>query len=354
MNKFSSLSTSVLLALLTSSAAVCAYANGTESFSSRNSNSARTSSDSSESTSVSMSNPARTRKIEEDLEPNPLPSINGSANKNTLDGDIVFEADRGTYVAVSKAHPNLEMDSYAKAKDAKDTSSTLVADALGVPNTGKLAMARCEHNINLTLAQEHSISTFRALRPSTDKPQSLYIAFDHPQELQESYLLADDSTIISYSSDKSNFMITLKITPLQEEQPLSYEEFKNRLVKRFSDKDNMLFGEYEILNEIKNTQEALALYHTRQHSVFTNPIDPEDHYMELTLRAFLKKSADGMLPDMQNFFYERSIVSHDYIATLSCELLGRHAQASVVKQQFESISPLCERILDSYRFTFSE
>lgn len=365
MNKFSSLSTSVLLALLTSSAAVSAYANGTESFSSRTS--ARSSNDSGESNPVRIGSTDRVRNPEEDFEPDSLPSINGSANKSLLNGDIVFEADRGTYVAVTKAHPNFEpLDNKLSAPNANSMLDSSSQEATSLENKGALAMDRCEHNINLALTQEPSMSsrsmsekaqsftsTFSARNNSVDEPRSLYVAFDHPKELQESYVVANDTTVISYSSDKSNFMITLKITPLKEEQPLTYEDFKQHLIKRFSDKENLLFGEYEVLQEIKSTQEALELYQQGNHSVFASPIDPDDHYMELTLRAFLKKGADGMLPDMQNFFYERSIVSHDYIATLSCELLGRQAQASVVKQQFESISPLCERILDSYRFSFS-
>ena len=246
-----------------------------------------------------------------------------------------------------------------------------------------LPMARCEHNINLNLAQDHfhssddpaaqrraylgnaqglglrSGNNFAPAHTPSSEPahiagQSVNVAFDYPKDLTESFMVAGDTTVISYSADDSNFMITLKITPLDDEQSLSFDDFKARLLQRFSDKDNMLYGEYEILQEVRSTQDALKISNQGSHqSVFNYPIDPNDNYMELSLRAYLKKGSDGVLPDMQNYFYERSIVSHNIIATLSCELFGRQSQAAVVKQQFEELSPLCERILQSYQYNFN-
>ena len=179
----------------------------------------------------------------------------------------------------------------------------------------------------------------------------LSVSFDYPEDMKESYMVAGDSTVISYSSDKTNFMITLKVTPLDESQPLSYKEFRDGLLKRFRDKENMLYGEYEEVRALRNTSEAIE-WQNKNPSVFAAPINPHDHYMELVFYAFLKKGEDGVLPDMQNYFYERNIVSHNTMATLRCELVGRQVQAANVKQQFETLKPVFERILDSYRFDF--
>ena len=87
-------------------------------------------------------------------------------------------------------------------------------------------------------------------------------------------------------------------------------------------------------------------------SLVALPVGPNDLYMDLSFSAFLKKSQDGILPDMQNFFYERNILNRGYLATLSCEFRGTQAQASMIRYQFETFSPLCDRILKSYSFTF--
>lgn len=417
MNKFSSLSTSVLLALLTSSAAASAYANSLENFNSRTS--ARSSNDSGETNTLRIGATDRHRNRDQDLEPVSLPSINSSAD-NFYSEDIVFQADKGNYIAslapndnaqsstISGAYTSLQAQdssidkavssienlaqAHAQVKEQSQNQSSAQAKGSDVLGTAKLTsplpsgainlpMARCEHNINLNLAHDHFHSSddpaaqrsaylgnapglrsgnnfapapAQASNQAHIAGQSLNVAFDYPKDLTESFMVAGDTTVISYSDEDSNFMITLKITPLDAEQSLSFDDFKARLLQRFSDKANMLYGEYEILQEVKNTQEALKISNQGSHpSVFNYPIDPNDHYMELSLRAYLKKGSDGVLPDMQNYFYERSIVSHNFIATLSCELFGRQSQAAVVKQQFEEFSPLCERILQSYQYNFN-
>ncbi|MCK0534560.1 MULTISPECIES: hypothetical protein [unclassified Anaerobiospirillum] len=471
MNKFSSLSTSVLLALLTSSAAVAAYASGAETISSRTT--AR-STDSTESNSQRQG-ASRARNPEEDLEPHSLPVINGTYGQ--LSNEFIMTSENGTYIAMAPAsaskdpfledlddslepdadgatpapHGSLDSssllasaaapapapanalaesaakkgaltsdeiiskeqrsDSNKSAEDKSSASSTVAAGNL------QLSLKRCDHVIALNPEQMTAqlpqaaaqpapapgsvddLSGVKSLLPSgsnynslTDRPDGadsksalagmvgssdkgqvsgsgdadgssdtmdsdmasqgrLSVSFDYPEDMKESYMVAGDSTVISYSSDKTNFMITLKVTPLDESQPLSYKEFRDGLLKRFRDKENMLYGEYEEVRALRNTSEAIE-WQNKNPSVFAAPINPHDHYMELVFYAFLKKGEDGVLPDMQNYFYERNIVSHNTMATLRCELVGRQVQAANVKQQFETLKPVFERILDSYRFDF--
>ena len=471
MNKFSSLSTSVLLALLTSSAAVAAYASGAETISSRTT--AR-STDSTESNSQRQG-ASRARNPEEDLEPHSLPVINGTYGQ--LSNEFIMTSENGTYIAMAPAsaskdpfledlddsleldadgatpapHGSLDSssllasaaapapapanalaesaakmgaltsdesnskeqrsDSNKSAEDKSSASSTVAAGNL------QLSLKRCDHVIALNPEQMTAqlpqaaaqpapapgsvddLSGVKSLLPSgsnynslTDRPDGadsksalagmvgssdkgpvsgsgdadgssdtmdsdmasqgrLSVSFDYPEDMKESYMVAGDSTVISYSSDKTNFLITLKVTPLDESQPLSYKEFRDGLLKRFRDKENMLYGEYEEVRALRNTSEAIE-WQNKNPSVFAAPINPHDHYMELVFYAFLKKGEDGVLPDMQNYFYERNIVSHNTMATLRCELVGRQVQAANVKQQFETLKPVFERILDSYRFDF--
>lgn len=471
MNKFSSLSTSVLLALLTSSAAVAAYASGAETISSRTT--AR-STDSTESNSQRQG-ASRARNPEEDLEPHSLPVINGTYGQ--LSNEFIMTSENGTYIAMAPAsvskdpfledlddsleldadgatpapHGSLDSssllasaaapapapanalaesaakkgaltsdeiiskeqrsDSNKSAEDKSSASSTVAAGNL------QLSLKRCDHVIALNPEQMTAqlpqaaaqpapapgsvddLSGVKSLLPSgsnynslTDRPDGadsksalagmvgssdkgqvsgsgdadgssdtmdsdmasqgrLSVSFDYPEDMKESYMVAGDSTVISYSSDKTNFMITLKVTPLDESQPLSYKEFRDGLLKRFRDKENMLYGEYEEVRALRNTSEAIE-WQNKNPSVFAAPINPHDHYMELVFYAFLKKGEDGVLPDMQNYFYERNIVSHNTMATLRCELVGRQVQVANVKQQFETLKPVFERILDSYRFDF--
>ncbi len=261
-------------------------------------------------------------------------------------------------------NPRSISDSTKKAGGKK------LADATGIRASGAIAMDRCSHTIDLSLNEAaanpkpapnpaspstapmaRSLVDSKSLKPSVFEPQNaskVVVSFDYPHEFNESYIMAGDSTVISYSSEDSNLLITLKLTPMHD-LALGYEEFKRNIISRFSDKDKMLYGEYEVLSEVKNTKEALK---RAQKDSSMSPVSEDDDYMELSIRAFLKKGEDGIYPDMQNFFYERNIISHNYIATLSCELQGRQSSVSIVKDQFESLSPLCERIINSYSFNF--
>ena len=252
----------------------------------------------------------------------------------------------------------------------KKAGGKKLADATGIRASGAIAMDRCSHTIDLSLNEAaanpkpapnpaspstapmaRSLVDSKSLKPSVFEPQNsskVVVSFDYPHEFNESYIMAGDSTVISYSSEDSNLLITLKLTPMHD-LALGYEEFKRNIISRFSDKDKMLYGEYEVLSEVKNTKEALK---RAQKDSSMSPVSEDDDYMELSIRAFLKKGEDGIYPDMQNFFYERNIISHNYIATLSCELQGRQSSVSIVKDQFESLSPLCERIINSYSFNF--
>ena len=261
-------------------------------------------------------------------------------------------------------NPRSISDSTKKAGGKK------LADATGIRASGAIAMDRCSHTIDLSLNEAaanpkpapnpaspstapmaRSLVDSKNLKPSVFEPKNaskVVVSFDYPHEFNESYIMAGDSTVISYSSEDSNLLITLKLTPMHD-LALGYEEFKRNIISRFSDKDKMLYGEYEVLSEVKNTKEALK---RAQKDSSMSPVSEDDDYMELSIRAFLKKGEDGIYPDMQNFFYERNIISHNYIATLSCELQGRQSSVSIVKDQFESLSPLCERIINSYSFNF--
>lgn len=408
MNKFSSLSTSVLLALLTSSVAAAAYANGTENLSSRNTT--RTIADSSDDKHNSSSDALNNRDPDKDSHP-----LINSADSDKISSTGPISMSRSEHrLKLSGLTYNLDphesdVQSLANAQAAprSATSDAVAADAKSVLKDNKaqahvnandqanheasasIPSALDEHDDKASVSEQieqsitaaqsqdlsselqaksfvgdksHSkglaqgLSAANNLKGSTGSvfeghadplPDELIISFDHPHEFQESFIQAGDATVISYSAADSNLLISFKLTPISE--GMDFAKFKQSLTKRFTDKDKMLFGEYEIINECQGVNEADEAAQGKQD--LAQGVADKDA-MELTLRAYLKKGDDGILPDMQNFFYERNILSNNYLATLTCEVQGRQANVAIVRNQFESLSPLCERILNSYRFSF--
>lgn len=484
MNKFSSLSTSVLLALLTSSFTAAAYADGTENLSrvsprsSHNTSSpndlnsasttpnARSNSRKEKEETVSAANSALTAIASNDSplgangEP-PLFSINGGtpilfAANNTREEPNSFTSEDSTDSANSVAALDAALDraleieeeetvsssaassrsasagagasnsSYdleelkAQAEEAnrelhhQERSSKIVpmisimdkpmetnseveaklrahapalpatpapnpqpldatasdllqsqSDNAGFLGQSTLAMVRTTHELNLAPLDGGTAPAGQA--------QNLSLSFEHPQDLKESFIVAGDSTVISYGNEHGSFQIVFKLLALDENeaQNMSFDNFKQKLTKRFSDKESLLYGEYNILHAFSSATQALSEISRLKASTQNNTksditsldawqeqLQAETQsgspYMDLALRAFLKKSADGILPDMQNFFYERTVLSHKYLATLSCEFRGTQAQAAMIRNEFETFSPLCERIINSYRYRFRD
>lgn len=158
------------------------------------------------------------------------------------------------------------------------------------------------------------------------------IELEHPQDLAESFMIAGNKFVLTYAEEQGTFAITLTLSPLSKEQEqdfFNFENFKQALTQRFHDKEKMLYGEYTILDE----QNFPA-------------------HKELTLKGYLKKSADGILPEMQNYFMERTIIDKGYLATITCEFRGSQAQVTTTSQRMEHFEPMCKRVLDSYTYKF--
>ncbi len=276
---------------------------------------------------------------------------------------VETEAEAVTADAAPTAHAAASVPDAENYSSAQDLVQSQSAAAPAVGST-TLQMERTQHLLNLSLMA--GTDAAEASR-NTTVPQELIVSFEHPTTLKESFMVAGNSTIISYGTEQGNFLISFKLRPVDREQAkeLTFNKFRDLLTARFSDKENMLYGEYTILRALSSATEALAAAREGDNAStllaipddlasgkVALPLQADEQYLDLSLRAFLKKAEDGILPDMQNFFYERDILSHNYMATLSCEFRGTQAQAASSKEQFRAFSPLCERIINSYRFLF--
>ena len=150
-------------------------------------------------------------------------------------------------------------------------------------------------------------------------------------------MVAGSDVIIAFGNEDGNFQVSLKVHPLDAAvyQRLTMDDLKQDITHRFTDKANMLYGQYEVTQELSDHSQGSP-------------------FLDLSILASLKKGEDGILPDLQSYFYERNVVERQYQATLSCELRGRQVQASIVEQRFALIKPLCERVINSLSLKYSD
>lgn len=219
-----------------------------------------------------------------------------------------------------------------QAQLANSKAPTPASSALGSQGDLWADMLDPSQPIDMTLGEQtlqlNILNSKTAPAPFTQ----LVIDLEHPTQLKESFILAGDKYVLSYSETSGAFAITFTLSALTPEQDQDFQKIDNlktALTQRFHDKEKLLYGEYTIVNEL----------------------DLPAH-KELTLKGFLKKPEDGILPDMQNYFYERTVIDKGYIATISCEFRGSQVQAAHTSTRFDVLEQLCQRIVDGYRYEF--
>lgn len=264
MSKFISLSTSVLLAFLTSSFAASSYASEGKVQTEVVGHATKL-----ESATNESSNNERLRHA---------PSL------NDLDG-------------MSSQDLNLLSD------DSKEISN--------------IEMVRSEYSIDLEPDEQSNL-------------QQVKFSFEHPKQLKESFIVGNGKTFISFTNEQGNLIVGVKVERLAPvvSSKINLASLQDDVTKRFSDKENMLYGKYEV---VKSTE------------------DLAKGVIDLTIKAFLKKGADGILPDMQSFFYERNIVINNYLVTINTTVQGTQAQVALSQDTFINLSPMLLRIINSYQ-----
>ncbi len=372
MNKFSSLSTSVLLALLTSSAAAQDYANGTtpqarsDAYVSGESSSKHKNDDTKDDQPGSDDDGEVQRLTQEGLDQlaqgasklfdassvkaKEWSQALGSASDDALNKAKSSASD--ALAALSAAAQDVSNALQSKNQGSKSTSTDspgVVAQsssAQAAPEAGNIPLSNAPAPDNADLPS--SLAMVRTdyqldlnqINPDLSGPNlpaHLALSFEHPKELKESFMVAGSDVIIAFGNEDGNFQVSLKVHPLDAAvyQRLTMDDLKQDITHRFMDKANMLYGQYEVTQELSDHSQG-------------NP------FLDLSILASLKKGEDGILPDLQSYFYERNVVERQYQATLSCELRGRQVQASIVEQRFALIKPLCERVINSLSLKYSD
>lgn len=155
------------------------------------------------------------------------------------------------------------------------------------------------------------------------------VSFNCPQEFKESVFKHDNMLSVILGSENNRLTISYTNIKLNKEE-LNYlkdkTHFKDNILRPFSDKENLLYGQYELINEKFS----------------------EDHY-SIILSGFLKKPEDEYLPDSENHFYQRTDLIFDDFHRLSCQVSGRQSEAAATKLIFNGNLELCKSIIDSFK-----
>ena len=158
-------------------------------------------------------------------------------------------------------------------------------------------------------------------------PSGQKLAYLYPKDFHETVIATDAISTISYSEISGRILISIvenKLTSQEFASLLKDETFYQGELEKFGDKEHLLWGEYEILNYQKDSQSA-----------------------DLLLKGFLKKPADGFLPDQHNFFYQRSILKNNTLVKMTCQVQGSQAQAAESQMLFNIVEDKFSQMANS-------
>lgn len=153
------------------------------------------------------------------------------------------------------------------------------------------------------------------------------VRFKHPASFHESVVTGGTITSVSYSDPNQRIAVTLQENRLDPETYAALQEgeiFFEGVVAPFSDKEHLLWGEYEILDKADTAT-----------------------LKSLTLKGFLKKPEDAFLPDQHNYFLQKALLTHGTSLRFTCQVQGRQAEVASTRELFELLTPLCTEIVNS-------
>lgn len=186
------------------------------------------------------------------------------------------------------------------------------------------------YNSALALNEEISLNELNMLENTVFSLHNSHwlLQYKKPTSLHESVIASDKTLAVSYNglNNRIQIVITLLADPEFNQTIQDYQTFKHFVLRPFRDKENMMYGQYRILEE-ENTPKNFVL----------------------TLTGYLKKQADGILPEMYNVLYEKVINQGEVSARMLCQIQGSQAQQRESQHLFNKIEPLCRNIAQSIK-----
>lgn len=154
------------------------------------------------------------------------------------------------------------------------------------------------------------------------------ILYQKPAALHESVIASDKVLAVSYNgvSGRLQINITLNTDPQLTALLPAWEDFKNYVLQPFNDREKLLFGEYEIVEEN----------------------DSPGNFV-LTTDGYMKKPEDGILPAMYNYIYQSTRSDSRVVLSAQCQILGAPEQQLESRALYQEIKPLCESVVRSIR-----
>ncbi len=145
-----------------------------------------------------------------------------------------------------------------------------------------------------------------------------------PKNFNESFITNQNNIFISYSNKEQNYLITFSFKSLtKEEQKIlnNFDSLYNYVVYPYSDKENLLYGEYDII--YKKDDKNLS---------------------EIELTSFLKKPSDNV-KDFYAKIHQFVRLNNAYISKIECKAQGPQIVEKLTIATYNKYNNLCSNLI---------
>lgn len=187
-----------------------------------------------------------------------------------------------------------------------------------------IVMALCA--TGSAMAEQITFPLDLAERTFSVKSQNFKFRSLVPHKLHESYITSPQMENYTYSGDDGILDISFSLIALSNARynQIVAGKFRELITKPFSDKENKLYGEYEILRD-----------------------DHHGNNRTFEYEGFLRKQQDGFTPAMHTMIHESYMLRGRHLLKVSCHVRGLQEQREISEEIFNQADSDCAKIIKS-------
>lgn len=158
--------------------------------------------------------------------------------------------------------------------------------------------------------------------------QGFFLSALVPVQFHETFIKNDEMEIYRYNTEQNRLSVEFQIIALSDGK---YEEivqgkFQELILAPFSDKENQLFGEYEILKDTHEGNERMFEY-----------------------QGYLKTPANSFSAGMKNMLHEAYMLKGRRLIRVACTVQGLQEEDLLTRQIFFNVNDNCSEIISSVK-----
>lgn len=158
--------------------------------------------------------------------------------------------------------------------------------------------------------------------------QGFFLSVLVPETFHETFVKNDEMEIYRYNTEENRLSVEYQIIALSQGiyDEIVQGKFQELILGPFSDKENNLYGEYEIIRDTRQGDERTFEY-----------------------QGYLKKQQDSFSAGLKSMMHEAYMLRGRRLIRIACTVQGLQEEALLTSRIFYNINDSCSEIISSVK-----